>query len=1062
MDSKPLTCLPKGSVVSVSKSKVSSQYDILSRRVLVRHVRTDPETQTEISTEGWASVQSSQGYVILSPLVSMCYSNTRWGSARPIIKQCGHAAHLKCVETHTLSLHQRALGEQPYDGRFAANIKEGEFLCPLCKQLSNILIPRDSPSNSPPSGEMDVDEPAETSSSLAEKNGSGSLRRKLVSPRSTINNVNPMGRRALEEFGEKLHTAMCVSWERTTGRKKQQDRWHPAIHKWDYEESDGSGIHHLLRLFRQQLIAWAAIGHSAAALEAGARGVETVLPFGVFPETSDPWPEYGEDSLDTHPMLLELKRVLSGSSGLLEILFVEMSKHLERSEMKSNKAPLIASCLADILEGKSWLNSVSTVNKHDEKIALWSELTALISAIPSHVAKDGTIPLRCEARATAAAMWTVKGLACHSNMKTEPPAPLAIMQFFSDNRMHPAIPENWGSLQAFVDEEDSTGPGTPNRLGVACGFLYTPLLAWDMCTFTGAILSCAISNGNKHLPTSDELLRIAHTLLLGRIVQAIVTPGGFDTPDEMELDEEDCWTADEVSVEGPALAKLVAHCRAVVQSNSIEAPKGLIGATSDLSPPSLLAGVGRAILPFSRSLVLMLRACSSVIRERNTRNGSAAKISESDKHLQKVLCQGDIMTTEDGFFIAKALRCPRPTQFVDGSSNGWLPLINRWVVAVVGLEKHHGSSGRSIIQAAETASDSASGVASAMPMQAPAAAVAAPPAGLAVQGLSDESGEDEMAMDIDEPNRVDRVGLIRRADDDFLFRADDDSDEELADSMDEMEEMDDGAEEMVAFALAADVPFRGNSPAASNGDDGESDDDSSSMMDDSAGFVNEADRLFANSSRSPILPYQPSVLGKEGVGPGRHGSMFEYSIANGVMSDLSHLGLGHQKGLSTFTLIRLPKSFVELYNIVNKVKGREDVAAAMDDSDDVGSLETSICLLTGAVMRSGSTRRVFSRTARPPGACTLHARKTASGIGIFFLVQKCTVLLMHNNKSAYSASLYVDEHGEEDPQLRRGRPLFLNEARYKALELLWRQQWIPREVAQIRSTSDRVIRDNWY
>ena len=71
-------------------------------------------------------------------------------------------------------------------------------------------------------------------------------------------------------------------------------------------------------------------------------------------------------------------------------------------------------------------------------------------------------------------------------------------------------------------------------------------------------------------------------------------------------------------------------------------------------------------------------------------------------------------------------------------------------------------------------------------------------------------------------------------------------------------------------------------------------------------------------------------------------------------------------------------------------------------------------------------------------------------------------MLIHNNKSAYSASLYVDEHGEEDPGLRRGRPLFLKEARYASLNTLWRQHGIPREVAQIRSTSDRVIRDNWY
>jgi hypothetical protein len=179
-----------------------------------------------------------------------------------------------------------------------------------------------------------------------------------------------------------------------------------------------------------------------------------------------------------------------------------------------------------------------------------------------------------------------------------------------------------------------------------------------------------------------------------------------------------------------------------------------------------------------------------------------------------------------------------------------------------------------------------------------------------------------------------------------------------------------------------------------------------------------------------------------------------------VMADLSHLGLIHRKDTPTFSLIRLPKSFVELYGIVNKVKGRDE--ATLEDSEDAGNAETAICLLTGAVMRSGSTRRPFHRAQRPPGACTIHARKNGSGIGIFFLVQKCTVLLMHNNKSAYSASLYVDEHGEEDPGLRRGRPLFLNDIRYRALELLWRQQGIPREVAQIRSTSDRVIRDNWY
>lgn len=58
----------------------------------------------------------------------------------------------------------------------------------------------------------------------------------------------------------------------------------------------------------------------------------------------------------------------------------------------------------------------------------------------------------------------------------------------------------------------------------------------------------------------------------------------------------------------------------------------------------------------------------------------------------------------------------------------------------------------------------------------------------------------------------------------------------------------------------------------------------------------------------------------------------------------------------TFSLIRLPKSFVELYGLVNKVKGR-DYTTGFDDSDDAGNTETAICLLTGEVMRAGSLRR---------------------------------------------------------------------------------------------------------
>ncbi len=296
-------------------------------------------------------------------------------------------------------------------------------------------------------------------------------------------------------------------------------------------------------------------------------------------------------------------------------------------------------------------------------------------------------------------------------------------------------------------------------------------------------------------------------------------------------------------------------------------------------------------------------------------------------------------------------------------------------------------------------------------------------------------------------------------------------DNELADSDEDddmdMMDIDDVQDEVIAFAETAlgasraPLPHNPLHPLTTDLLDDTSDDNTCANMTGMSEKEREAETKYAGVGRSPILAYQPSLLGLVKVGPGKQGAPFEYDAASNVMHDLSHLGMIHRHGIATNCLIRLPKSFVELYGLVNRVRGRDEPSNA-DDGDEGSSSETAICLLTGAVMRSGTPRRAYARATRPAGACTVHAREVGSGTGIFFLVQKCTVLLMHNNKSAYSASLYVDRHGEEDPGLRRGRPLFLNDARYRELEMLWRQQGIPREVAQIRSTSDRVIRDNWY
>jgi len=1084
MDSKPVFCLKRGTIVSVLKSTVSDKYDIMSRRVLVKHV----SEETGKATEGWASMQSSQGYVILSPLVSLCYENTRWGSTRPIILQCGHAAHLKCVETHRLSLHQRAAGDQPYDGRFAANIDDGEFLCPLCKQLSNILIPRDGcvrVRNTKEEKEKQSIKSIDEKTMSIEDKVQNVLTRNLFLGEKEAISYSGIGQKALEDFGSHLVQAMTVPWERVGSKKRKNRKWHNAIQRWDYEEekdeesSDGATtVQSILRLLRQQHIAWAAIGHSASASEAAVRGVEEILPFGSFSKTEEPWSGYKRDK-EKNPMLLELTRTMTGTAGLLEVLIYEMATQLgdKNTRFDGTGPSVVGKCLADILCGYGWMQEMNdarngnTSDTHRERMVIWSQVTALTSAMPCHVARDGMLSQRHEARAAAAQMWVSKGLGSESDIALQPPVPMSIKKALKNTTPRPSVMEcNWGILRPTANIESHLS--TPFRPAVATAFLYTPLLVWDLNVLAGAIFSSILANSNGDAPNSEEIIDLGRLLIMGRITQALITPCGFDSIDDMDIEEEDeegRWNPTEMQTEGEALAKLYSHCKARVSSGSLDSGAALIQGLEVSSPTNLFGNVGRAILPFSRSVILMMRACYVTAKSRSRRNGVYAPNydNESSRAFESLLDGSETMTTNDGMFVLKEIGAPMPSALIDESNFCW-KIINRWLTGVIGLEKHHGSSGKSILSDLYSSIDSSQdddgdkmivdshedtqineGVENKVateesPITDPFADTRS---STPVDGQSPLSPSE---LESNDGSFVDTENVMGRGAEFFTDSLGEDSDEELVDEMD-MDE-----EEMIEFEDH--VGVAGTEGTITGEDSG--DEPSSSGSDE--GENQNPSHLFAGLEKSPIISYQPSLLAQAPIGPGKQGPMLEATAAGAVMSDLSHLGLVHCKDTPTFSLIRLPRSFVELYGIVSKVKGREE-STSLDDSDDVGNAETAICLLTGTVMRSGSTRRPYTnRSLRPPGACTIHARKNGSGIGIFFLVQKCTVLLMHNNKSAYSASLYVDEHGEEDPGLRRGLPLFLNDARNRALEQLWRQQGIPREVAQIRSTSDRVIRDNWY
>ena len=1207
MSSRPLSCLGVGSIVTVLESKVSPKYDLMSRRVRIRH--TDSDTNETI--EGWASIQSSQGYVILSPLSTMCYNNSRWGSTRPVIRQCGHAAHLRCVEAHCLSLHQRAAGDQPYDGRFAANIDDGEFLCPLCKQLSNILVPdigRSSASQSlsrmsstlSSSSTFELAEGSvHTGGSVNNRDASSgtmaissspdtiwSIRDVLCSPcRIDYEETRGKGDKmstSIKQFGEKLYQAMEIPWDKIPNiKKREQQAWHPALRRWDFEEDEGdelfssslrSGtddpvIGGVLRLLRQQHIAWASIGHCAASAEAASRGVTGI---------EDPWSGYNESTRDTDPAILDLRRTVTATSALLEILAFDLGEALGSESSKSTgmTVTLVGSLLADILEGRFWtIGAPSSPDGAAQQSIFeqWQVITGLLAAIPCHVARDGMLSQRHEARAAAASLWATKGAgvppvkekeqedvasadshpnvagadtgpevqamssaeATSAGIEISPeaqilPTPLAVRRICSEHGIIQSLDTAWGTMDPYVASQSPTpvkddvevhylrsgkhtvDPSTPFRPAVAAAYLYIPLLAWDMNTLAGAVFSSMLVNKDTTSQVSnDDLLLSSRMLLIGRLVQVLVTPEGFDTMKKIDQNDweaqearhvfQEHWQKGVLMSEAKSLAELLNHCRSAVGRHE------RLAISSEEEATQFLHNVGLAILPFARSLILLLRASASILRhrerkERREKKSSSEKPSKSEGDFATLLENSKTMAYADGFRMLKAMGGPLPSQVmkdvalpaVSDAPSSWFSLINRWLSAIHGFEAYHGSRGKGLVfdtqsgawvpsdtlprntkkdgmqsdkeddkrfivqeQSIQTASSSEG----TMGVEVEVAPTGAQQDQQGGQGELPYNGSIDMDDASDGYGGMDDVeegggGLVV------------DVNAEMLDI--DMEDEDSYEDEMEDVEMAGQMDFAGGNQGPAGHGYGEpggdaSDDDNSCISSSGRAGNLGLDKDFAHVSCSAIVPFQPSILGVEGVGPGPRGCSFEYSIASPVMSDLSHLGMVHRIGSTGSGLIRLPHSFVELYSLVNKVKGRADTSnGAMDDTDDGSSSETAICLLTGAIMASGSSRRHYSRASRPPGACTLHARQVGSGIGIFFLVQKCTVLLVHNNKSAYSSSLYVDENGEEDPGLRRGRPLFLKDERYEALEKLWREHAIPREVAQTRSTSDRVIRDNWY
>ncbi|KAJ2556601.1 E3 ubiquitin-protein ligase ubr1 [Coemansia sp. RSA 1933] len=173
------------------------------------------------------------------------------------------------------------------------------------------------------------------------------------------------------------------------------------------------------------------------------------------------------------------------------------------------------------------------------------------------------------------------------------------------------------------------------------------------------------------------------------------------------------------------------------------------------------------------------------------------------------------------------------------------------------------------------------------------------------------------------------------------------------------------------------------------------------------------------------------------------------SLANGWLDELRlfrrrhaspvSLGAGHTMAVpismpTLFSLVDLPDRFEDLF---------ERSAKAFCPRCNGVPSDPALCLLCGTFICAQS----FCCEEDGIGECNMHMKTCGGTVGIYLLVKKCGLLLLHHDNGCFMSAPYLDQHGEVDLGLKRGRPLFINRARYEEMRRLVLTQRIPIYVA---------------
>ncbi|KAJ3135188.1 hypothetical protein HK100_003039 [Physocladia obscura] len=117
--------------------------------------------------------------------------------------------------------------------------------------------------------------------------------------------------------------------------------------------------------------------------------------------------------------------------------------------------------------------------------------------------------------------------------------------------------------------------------------------------------------------------------------------------------------------------------------------------------------------------------------------------------------------------------------------------------------------------------------------------------------------------------------------------------------------------------------------------------------------------------------------------------------------------------------------------------------------------DPALCLICGTLVCALS----FCCHKDKKGECNNHMKQCSGDIGIFFLIKRFNILLLHNEKGHVIDPPYLDIHGEVDVSRRKGSRQFLNLKRYDEIRKLWLKHGLASNIA--RSVEAVVSSGGW-